>query len=446
MGGAGVQRVQKFVRYLPSEGFLPIVVAGPASSVGRWSPHDASLLSEIPEQVQIHRVLGPVPGASSKWRRRRESLLAQPSAFSEWWVRSATKLATSGADGASFIFATMPPFENAEVADTVSQNVGIPWVADLRDPWAVDEIQVFPSWFHKTFELRKMERLLSRAALIVMNTPEAATALRRSLPRLDSQRIVSITNGFDREDFQIPISPRADRKFRVVHAGSLLTDAGLQQRKQIVHRLLRGIRADVNVLTRSGVIFMEAVARWVKARPEISSDLEVVFAGTASAADESFATSCGLEQVVRFVGYLSHLQSLDLVRTADMLFLPMHNLPVTQRATTAPGKAYEYMASGRPILAAVPEGDAKDILSQCGTALICRPDDPAGMINILNNTYGAWKRGETIPTSNTAFVNHFERRALTHALADAFRSRLGLSAVEIVPHETKNISAVAYSV
>jgi len=129
-----------------------------------------------------------------------------------------------------------------------------------------------------------------------------------------------------------------------------------------------------------------------------------------------------------------------------MLFLPMHNLPVTQRATTAPGKAYEYMASGRPILAAVPEGDAKDILSQCGTALICRPDDPAGMINILNNTYGAWKRGETIPTSNTAFVNHFERRALTHALADAFRSRLGLSAVEIVPHETKNISAVAYSV
>ena len=36
LGGAGVQRSAKFVRYLPELGFTPTVVAGPAEGRGRW--------------------------------------------------------------------------------------------------------------------------------------------------------------------------------------------------------------------------------------------------------------------------------------------------------------------------------------------------------------------------------------------------------------------------
>jgi glycosyltransferase involved in cell wall biosynthesis len=445
MGGAGVQRVQKFVRYLPAEGFLPIVVAGPVSASGKWSPQDKTLLAEIPDSVRVHRVSGPVPGASSPWRRRWESISSRPNAFSRWWVQSATDLALANADGTSFVLATMPPFENAEVADSVSKQLGIPWVADLRDPWAVDEIQVFPSRLHQKLELRKMETLLAGASLIIMNTPEAAAALRRSLPRLDGGRIISITNGFDGEDFQERLVPRPDRKFRVVHAGSLLTDSGLQLRKQRIHRMLGGIRREVDVLTRSGVIFMQALASWVKANPAIGADLEVVFAGAASSADEAFAESHGVKSFVKFIGYLSHAQSVELVRNADMLFLPMHNLPAGTRATTAPGKTFEYMATGRPILAAVPDGDANDILRRCGTASICRPDDAAGMIAALDRAFRCWKRGESLPVLDRNFVNQFERRALTHSLAEALRAHLGLD-TETSSLELKESPAVIHAI
>jgi glycosyltransferase involved in cell wall biosynthesis len=424
MGGAGVQRVQKFARYLPSEGYLPVVVAGPDMAAQGW-PQDQALLAEIPKEVRINRVTGPPPPEGTKAKRRLESLLSQRTPFSKWWIHSATELAVAAGKDCGFIFATMPPFENAAVAAAASQRLGIPWVADLRDPWAVDEIQVYPSWAHHKLELSRMGSLLSTASLIVMNTPEAAAALKRAFPKLNDSRVMSITNGFDGDDFELNVPARTDGKFRIVHAGSLLTEAGMQIRGQRIHRAFGGIRKDVDVATRSGIVLMEAIAKWLARSPEVSADLEMVFAGKRSKHDEALAASCGLTEVVRFVGYLSHTDSLGLIRTADLLFLPMHNLPEGKRATTVPGKLYEYIASGRAILAAVPDGDASDFLTQSGTASICRPDGIEGMIGILDKTYKAWKSGQAVPASNRAFVGRFERQALTRVLATAFTARFG---------------------
>ena len=90
------------------------------------------------------------------------------------------------------------------------------------------------------------------------------------------------------------------------------------------------------------------------------------------------------------------------------------------------------MASGRPILAGVPDGDARDFLQQCGTALVCRPDDVQGMMKNIERVYQAWKCGKTDLRSNVAFVNQFERRTLTAALAQALRDELGLAASDAV--------------
>ena len=74
----------------------------------------------------------------------------------------------------------------------------------------------------------------------------------------------------------------------------------------------------------------------------------------------------------------------------------MHDLRPGSRARIVPGKTYEYLAAGRPILAAVPDGDARDFLSQCGTALLCRPDDVEGMVQQLDRAYNTWKNGRPI--------------------------------------------------
>ena len=116
---------------------------------------------------------------------------------------------------------------------------------------------------------------------------------------------------------------------------------------------------DVDIYTRSHVYLLEAVERLRATDPELAASIEIHLAGVLTDSDREIASAC-LD--VQLHGYVTHAESIELMRTADLLFLPMQNLPAGTRATIVPGKTYEYLASGTPILAAVPDGDARDIL------------------------------------------------------------------------------------
>ena len=133
-----------------------------------------------------------------------ERWLFVPKPFASWWVGATVALGERVATTERLILATMSPFESGDAARRLSARLGIPWVADLRDPWALDEMQIYPSALHRKVEMRRMERLLSSASVIVMNTPEATSVLRNTFPRLREVPIVTITNGFDAADFDGP--------------------------------------------------------------------------------------------------------------------------------------------------------------------------------------------------------------------------------------------------
>jgi glycosyltransferase involved in cell wall biosynthesis len=319
----------------------------------------------------------------------------------------------------------MSPFSTAEFACSLGRRSRIPWVADLRDPWALDEMQIFPSGLHRRLEAKRMERWLSSAAGIIMNTPEATAALREAFPSLTGKTITTITNGYDEADFAGPVMPRQDGKFRIVHTGYLHTDTGLQvQKRRQIYELLGGMERGVDIATRSHLVLLNAVERWTAKRPEVLGDLEITFAGVATEQDQSVARISRVSDCIHFTGYVPHCESVQLVRSADLLFLPMHNLPADKRSRIVPGKTYEYMAAGRPILAAVPNGDARDFLEQSGTALICQPDDVSGMVRHLDQIYSKWKTGDGAVNPNWDFIKGFERRHLTHKLAEFFNEVL----------------------
>src|SRR5204863_9927377 len=121
VGGAGVQRSDKFVRYLPAPGFLPIVVTGPGPSDDRWTPTDSTTPSDFSREVQITRASGPMPQTTGKWTAKFGRWLAAPGEFAEWWVRAGADAAARSLDGAKLIFATMSPFSTAEVAWQISR-------------------------------------------------------------------------------------------------------------------------------------------------------------------------------------------------------------------------------------------------------------------------------------------------------------------------------------
>jgi glycosyltransferase involved in cell wall biosynthesis len=411
IGGAGVQRTVKFARYLPELGYLPDVLTGHGSGVDESLGEDVTLAEELPSQTAIHRISEPEPRRASTNRARLERWLRLESAWRRWWVRGAID-AGATVERPDVIFATMSPFDSAEVGAVLAKAHGVPWVADLRDPWALDEMLVWPTALQRIAETRSMRRHLRRADAIVMNTAESAAELGRRFPELAARTAV-ITNGFDAADFRAPLAKRNDGAFRIVHAGFLHTAAG-RRRTRHLHGALGGANAAVDYLTRSHVFLLEAIRRILARRADLKGILELHLVGQQTEADR--------EESATFVhshGYQAHEDAVSLVRTADLLFLPMHNLPEGQRATIVPGKTYEYLASGRPILAAVPDGDARDLLARAGTAFLTRPDDVEGMAAAILEAVER-REGGAAPAVDRELLAAYERRELTRRLAALF--------------------------
>jgi glycosyltransferase involved in cell wall biosynthesis len=418
VGGGSVQRSVRFATLLPEYGFEPVCVTGPGTARTRWTPEDETLGNEIPADIELHRVKGPEPPPPSAPRASVNRWLRRRAAWTRWWWEGAMSVGLEVAETADLIYVQMQPYDTAEVGTWLAQSSGKPWVADLLDPWALDEMMIYPTRFHRSRELARMGSTLATASAIVMNTPEAAIRVRRELPMLRNVPIYSISNGFHPPDFEGDVALRCDGTFRIVHTGYLHTELGQQMRRRtLIRRLLGGNVPGVDIFTRSHVFLLEAIDRLTAHDPELAATIEVHLAGVLSQRDREIAKGLPF---VRLHGYLNHPETVALQRSADLLFLPMHNLPPGTRATIVPGKTWEYLASARPILAAIPEGDARDVLTAAGSAFVVRPDDVAGMAEILKAQVRRAREGMSPPAADPSVVERYAYPHLTNELAAVF--------------------------
>ena len=408
------------VRYLSEFGYEPIVVTAPGPREERWTPTDDTLRSRIPPSVVVRRVAGPEPPSSRGWRHRLQRWLRLRDAWTRSWIDGSVRLGieTARSEEVDLIYAWMQPYASAEAAAAIAGAVRRPWVADLGDPWALDEMMIYPTGFHRLLELRLMRRVLGTAAAIVLNTPEAAKRVLEAFPEFEDKVVTAIPNGFDALEFRDVPAERTDDAFRIVHTGYLHTELGHRQRRAApLRRVLGGAVGGVDILGRSPVYLIEAVERVRREHPALGRKLEVHFAGVLSPDDVAVVRA---SSATRILGFLSHEESRALVRTADLLFLPMQDLPVGERAGVVPGKTYEYLASGRPILAAVPQGDAHDVLAAAGTAYICAPKDVAGMAAAIVQAYERAQTRQQLPSPPAGLLERFEYRGLARQLATVF--------------------------
>jgi glycosyltransferase involved in cell wall biosynthesis len=402
LGGAGVQRAVAMAQHLPKYGWDPVVVTGPGRTTDRWAPVDDSLGADLRGEHLV-RVRGPEP---SRTDERATRWLRVPSLWRRWWVDAATE-ALSGVE-ADVILVTMSPFEGAAAAAEAARRSGRPWIADLRDPWALDEMFVYPTALHRRLELRAMAAALQTAAAIVLNTAEARSAFDARFPELAPKTAV-VTNGFDDADRDIGAEPRADDRFRIVHTGYLHTELSSGGARDAVRKALRGSFRGVQIGSRSHVHLVEAVDDLIRTDPALGARIELHLAGVTSPKDAAAAD----RPYIRWRGYLEHDASVALLRSADALFLPMHDLARGGRARIVPGKTYEYLAADRPILAAVPDGDARDLLARAGNAVLCRPTDPAALARGIR----AIAAGEVRSAARPRVLVTTERAALAGVLA-----------------------------
>jgi hypothetical protein len=79
-------------------------------------------------------------------------------------------------------------------------------------------------------------------------------------------------------------------------------------------------------------------------------------------------------------------------------------------------------------LAAVPNGDARDLLAEAGTGLLCRPADVDCLARTLREQLDRFQLGLAAPEPKPDVVARYDYRSLTRALANVFDTADGPTA------------------
>ncbi|MEO6596412.1 MAG: glycosyltransferase family 4 protein [Planctomycetota bacterium] len=413
-GGPGAQRPISFARHLPASGHEVVVVTRSAAGArGRFDPADATGLEAIERGCEVVRA---APAGTSGATGLSSVLAALVTAGDAAIRRHRPEV----------VLVTMSPFELWRVAATLGDRHDIPVVADLRDPWAFDGVQNYRSWLRWRREWRQMRAMLRRADGVIANTPECETLFRRCLPRSSADRVVLIPNGWDRDDFAGPPReiPPGDT-LTLVYGGTFLCSE-LYQQERLARRVFGWMRYAPEPIEPSGRTpqhLLGAMRRLRERKAPAAAALRFTAIGTIDAALQRCVRDSGMADRVELRDYQSHSQLIAAIRAADALFLTLHGLRDGHRSRIVPGKTYEYLATGRPILAALPEGDARELVARSPRSLLCKPCIEEEIADRLEELHRNWRRGEYRGSLSAEAFANWERRKLCDRLA-AFLSQV----------------------
>jgi glycosyltransferase involved in cell wall biosynthesis len=114
---------------------------------------------------------------------------------------------------------------------------------------------------------------------------------------------------------------------------------------------------------------------------------------------------------------VDHSAAVAMMMQAAVL---LANVPGERAAHWVPGKLYEYLAAGRPILFIGPQGgDAARIVSATRTGIVV-PEDEERIHEALVALHQAWSRGERLSEPDWSAISAFDRSTQAARLVTVF--------------------------
>ncbi|MBI5761251.1 MAG: hypothetical protein HZA46_22295 [Planctomycetales bacterium] len=459
VGGAGVQRPAKFVKYLRDFGWDASVLMAANPSVPVF---DDSLCADLPDDLVIEKARTWEPGyalkrslgqsaangatANGGLKRKILAPLRRAMRFAAGlalqpdpqilWLPNAYRSGLSLLRRLrhDVIFATAPAYTNLLVGVLLSRRTGLPLVVDFRDEWDLSSQYLENSqrdWFSKFIQPRMQHWVLRHANAIVATTQASthAIAIRAAQAgsRAESQ---CIYNGFDPCDFgqvdgeqwlvdgenELP-SPSGrgaggEGEGAIHSQFSILNSPFPPRRFRLVYTGTLW-----NLTSIAPVV--EAIERLNTEAPEIAGQLELVCVGRKTPQQQAILdridrTRCRLENV----NYCEHKTALRVMNQSDALLLLLSDVPGAERV--APAKLFEYLAIGRPMLTVTPDGETADISRRFFPDGHFVPGDVAGIAAWIKSHITEWQRsGRSSPVSHAAeSIAPFTRRHQAGQLAE----------------------------
>jgi glycosyltransferase involved in cell wall biosynthesis len=339
-------------------------------------------------------------GAKGKLRRLILSALTIPDIYTGWILPAIVAgLKAARESKAEQIFSSGPFWTNHLVGLALSHLTGLPWTAHFRDPWMTGNWQA-PTSSLATRLNNWLERIVvTRATAVVSVTEEHSVAFRRTYPRLPADKFFTVPNGYDNGEWEeSPAEARREQesegKFLIAYTGKFYIERDPQP-------LFRALRTLIN----SGEIEREQVRVDLVGWCETSEGRSV----------REMAVNLGLRECVNILGPRSRQETIRRIRQADLLLLLAERFVIQ-----IPGKTYEYLRAGRPILALTSGGALANFLLRTGAGWVVDPKDDAGVLGAVRERYRQWKAGERGPVADPEIVAGFDRRKLAGRLAELF--------------------------
>lgn len=419
MGMGGTQRAAKFARYLPKFGWQPYIIT---VKTVKYYAQDATLLNEL-QHIPIYRTgsLDPLR-LLALWQKRSKLSGINPevSLTTTYQKKSFLKFLNDLIGGWFFIpdskilwlpfafwraikiihqekikiiFTTSPPHSIHLLGRWLKLICRVKWVADFRDEWTGGESQPCPTKFHALIN-RRMEKRVLRTADRVIGICQKLVANLRKKADDDPKKYFTLMNGFDRADFPLDINVKQNQKFTILHCGSLSKVSNPEP-------------------------FLAGVARLFNQKPELKSQIQIQFIGTDIFGQlPPVLEKYNLKNDVEVINYLPHKEAINRVLQAHVLLLMVIKKGSEEIIT---GKVFEYLASGRRILAIIPEGELAAIIRETSAGIIVSHQNIDQIAATIYDFYILFRNQKMI-NKPAKEVYRYERENLTEQFSNILNS------------------------
>ena len=418
MGGGGVQRWLKMVKYIRQYGWEPIIFTAKDAEV---SLSDPALLSEIPENVETHRVPIWEPfGLYKKLLGKGKGEKIQPGLLAEsdkagwknelglwvrgnvfipdakmFWIKPSVKylsnyLKTNKVDA---IISSGPPHSTHMIAKKLKRKFNIKWLADFRDPWTFvdyyDQLKI-SDWADKRHRALEKSVLAEADKTITVTWNWADDFNKKNIKTVDV-----VTNGYDPADF-VNATGNVPDWFSITHIGSMNKDRNPDILWPVLKELCDNLEG-------------------------FSSKLKIRLIGPVDFQIFKSIEENGLNEFLEHTPYKGHSEVVEDLLDSAIQLLPINN--TANLLGVVPGKLFEYIGSRRPILCiGTKVGDAAKIIRETKSGVVFDYNEKEELKTYLTQAFAEFKNG-TLKSESQDFTR-FSREVLAGdiaAILDEFR-------------------------
>ncbi|SCJ41866.1 Uncharacterised protein [uncultured Clostridium sp.] len=426
IGGSGVQRSLKYVKYLPMYEYKPLVCT---VKNGHNFAYDYTLLDEIPNEAKVYRsnsgetlllreIIEKTSAVLRKLKRSKKNNESNtdikkigvsqdtikdkifryleynyfiPDTKIRWYKHAINdiKKRILVENDIDIIYSTSSPYTDHLIALEIKKYTNKPWIADFRDPW-VGNVFIANNYSKKRLKMEaQMERaVIENADKIIMVTDTITENYKKSYPEY-ADKFITITNGFDSSD---KVDIAVDNEKFIINYSGILTEG------------------------QSPDTLIRALEKLCCEDEKFRKNLKVNFTGLVIPQYEFMIRNSKINENIIINSYMTHEEVVKQMSKASINFVILADRSESRGVFT--GKIFDYILAERPVLGIMPSnGVASNLINNRELGLSIDHGEVDKVCEFIKLIYNKWLSNEEVRIASIERCQDFDRRYLTKQLS-----------------------------